>query len=234
MTVLDPDQGITLQVGTDPANYPSAQNAMFAGLLSRLNLRYANEATRTANHPVSVENEVSWLADVDRGEVYNGANWISLAGPRSYWTYARRGSDSAPINNSTVLVNDTVLLAPMPTGGTFSWETVVYYDSSQAADLKIAYTWPAGAAVKWGITGLAVGAVASTGDAQFLVTSVSGNPIPIGGANAGTVLMAIIRGDYIAGGTAGNLQHQAAQQTADPTNTTPSRFGSVMRVWRTG
>ena len=233
MTVLDPDQGITLQVGTDAANYPPAQNLMFAGLLSRLNLRYANEAARTANHPVSVANEVSWLTAEARGEYWNGANWISLQGPRSYFSYARRTTDTPTIASNTVLANDTVLLASMPTAGTFSWETILYYDSSQTADLKVAYTFPAGATVKWGVIGLSTGATGTTGDGQFAVQTVSGTSVAIGGANVGTILIASIRGDYIAGGTAGNLQHQAAQQTSDATNTTVSRIGSYMRVWRT-
>lgn len=232
MTTADTDQGITLQVGGDPANLPSAQLAEFSGVLSRLNLRYLSVADRTARHPVSVKGEESYVLAEDRTDIFDGANWVSRF-PRTNTVYARRTTDTAVISANTTLANDSVLLAAVPTTGTFDWETLVYYDSSQIADLKIAYTWPAGATAKWGfVAGLATGAAGTTGDTQCAVTTVSGTSAAIGGAAVGTITTAMIRGTIVMGGTAGTLNHQAAQNSSDPTNTTVSRIGSSLRLWQ--
>lgn len=210
MTTADPDQGITLQVGPDPANYPSAQNSMFAGILSRLNLRYASIAARTANHPISVENEVSWLADVDRGEVYNGADWISLY-TRALYSLTRATNQTLTAS-STVLQNVTNITVALPTAGRFHWRCTVWASSPATGDIKFAYTLPAGATMRWGLQGLdiAAGTTFTAGS-----TTVSGTALPVGGLAAGTVTMTVIDGEITMGGTAGNLQLQAAQNTAD-------------------
>lgn len=230
MTVLDPDQGITLNVGTDPANLPSQQNSEFAGLLSRLNLRYANEAARTANHPVSVENEVSWLTAEDRGEVYNGTNWISVR-TRANFQSVRRTTDAANINNSVALVSDATMTTVLPAvTGIYRWKDVIVYSSAQAADYKIAYTFPGTA--WWGGIGLAPAAAATTGDAQFAVTNVSGTSAAYGGAAVGTRLILVVEGEVTLVGAGGNLVLQYAQQTLDVSNTVPAYAGTAREIWR--
>lgn len=211
MTALDPDQGITLQVGTDPANYPSAQNSMFAGILSRLNLRYANEATRTANHPASVANEVSWLTAETRGDVYDGANWVSLY-HRAMFSVTRATNQTLTAN-STVLQNVTGITVALPTAGRFHWRCTVWASSPTTGDIKYAYTIPAGATMRWGVHGLEA-AAGSTFTAASATASAAA--LSIGCLGAGTVTMTVIEGEITMGGTAGNLVLQAAQATADP------------------
>lgn len=210
MTTTDPDQGITLQVGADPANYPSAQNSMFAGILSRLNLRYANEATRTANHPASVENEVSFLTAEDRGDVYDGANWISLF-HRSNFSVTRNTNLAVP-SSSTALVNVSGITVSLPAAGRFHWRALVWASSPTTGDIKYAYTIPAGATMRWSAMGLEA-AAGSTFTAASATASAAA--LPIGCLGAGTVTVTQIDGEITMGGTAGSLQLQTAQNTAD-------------------
>lgn len=211
MTTTDPDQGITLQVGTDPANYPSAQNSMFAGILSRLNLRYANEAARTANHPASVANEVSWLTAETRGDVYDGANWVSLY-HRTMFSVTRATNQTLTAS-STVLQNVTGIAVTLPTAGRFHWRCTIWASSPSTGDIKYAYTAPAATTMRWGLQGLDVAAGTTFTAAS---TTASGTALPVGCLAAGTVTMTVIDGEITMGGTGGALQLQAAQNTADP------------------
>jgi hypothetical protein len=230
MTVLDPDQGITLQVGTDPANLPSAQNAEFAGLLQRMNRLYANEAARTALMLVLAENNISSLAAEDRTEIFNGLNHISLRTRANFQT-VRRATDAAAINNSTALVSDAVMTTVLPAvTGVFRFRDTIVYSSSQAADYKIAYTFPGTA--WWGGVGLATGATGTTGDGQFAVTTASGTSAAYGGAAVGTRLLLMVTGEVTLAGVGGNLVLQYAQQTLDATNTVPAYAGTAREIWR--
>lgn len=231
MTTTDSDQGITLQQGTDPANLPSAQLAEFGttggGTVSRLNLRYASIADRTARHPVSIENEQSALTDVDRVEIYNGADWISLY-YRSLFSNTRNGSQT--VNNSTTLVDVTGITVALPTAGRFGWSTEIMYSSSTVADIKLAYTWPAGATVQWAGMGIALTAGSVEGDLHDEGQGTSGNTISFGGSGVSSPMMILIQGEIIMGGTAGNLQLRFAQNTLEASNTTIRL--ARQRLWR--
>lgn len=230
MTALDPDQGITLQVGTDPANYPPAQNIFFAGLLPRLNRLYLNEADRTARMLTLSENNISSLAAEDRVDIYNGVNHVSLR-TRSNFQSVRRATDAAPINNNIGLVSDAVMTTVLPAvTGIFRFRDVIVYSSSQIADYKIAYTFPGTA--WWGGDGIAVGAAGTTGDGQYAVTTVSGTSAAFGGAAVGTRLLLTVEGEVTLAGVGGNLVLQYAQQTLDATNTIPAYAGTAREIWR--
>lgn len=226
------DQQLSLPILADAANNPTAFTNFVAGVEQRLVRLYTNEADRTARMLSLSENELSGLAAEDRIEVYTGTTQISLKS-RAVHTYKFRTTDSAAVNNSTVLVNDSVLFATLPTTGRFHFEHTIYYDASVLGDFKIAFTWPAGATARWGIHA-ASGAVASgVGTGVFATATASGTAIPMGGSGTGTanVLMAIIRGSILMGGTGGNLQLQYAQNSADPTDAF-IRSDSRMEVWR--
>jgi hypothetical protein len=231
MTVADPDQGITLQIGTDPANYPSAQNSEFGGLLTRMNRKYVDEADRTARMLTLAEGDLSHLSASDREEIFNGVDHISLR-TRANFQSVRRATDAANINASTVLVSDATMTTVLPAvTGVFAWEDVIVYSSAQAADYKIAYTFPGTA--WWGGVGLAAAATATTGDGQFAVTTVSGTSAAYGGAAVGTRLILVVKGEVTLAGAGGNLVLQYAQQTSDASNTVPAYTGTRRQVWRT-
>lgn len=231
MVIPSPNQGIPEQQGADPANLPLAQASWDGVMENRLAQRYASIADRAARNAAPNEGEISHLADVDREEIFDSVNWVSLR-KRNGWHSVHRTTDAAPINASTVLVSDAVMVTALPTAGTFMWEDVIFYDSSAAGDFKIAYTWPAGTTnTKWGGQGGSTAIAGSVGDGQFGVVTVSGTSLPFGGAGVGTQTFIIVRGYIVMGGTAGNLQLQYAQQTSDATNTTV-RAGTARELWR--
>lgn len=226
------DQQITMPTGPDAADNPVAFVNEVADIEPRLVRRYATEADRTARMLSLTENAVSTLAAEDRAEIYNGTNHISLFS-RGIFANRFRTTDATAINNSTVLVSDAVLVAALPTAGRFQFELVMFYDSSTAADFKVAFTIPAAAVIRWGGVGPSTTVSAGVGTGQFSVAIGSGTSIPYGGSGVGTAntMMMIAKGNVLMGGTAGNLQVQYAQQTADPTDTVV-RAHSRLHVWR--
>lgn len=232
MSTDTPDQQITMPVDADTADNPVAFVNGVADIEPRLVRLYTSEADRTARMLTLLENNLSGLAAEDRVEVYSGASHLSLH-TRSLWADLFRTSDATAINNSTTLVNDTVLVTALPTSGRFHWTAVIYYDSSTTADFKVAFTIPAAATMRWGGHGPATTVSANVGDTQFLATTTSGTAIAYGGSGTGTAntSMLLINGTVVQNGTAGNLQLQYAQNTLDATNTVV-RLASRMSVWR--
>jgi hypothetical protein len=227
-----PDQQLSLPVLADAANNPTAFTNFVAGVEQRLVRLYTSEADRTARMLTVSENELSGLAAEDRVEIYTGTTQISLY-PRVFHTYKFRTVDSAAVNNSTVLVNDSVLFAPLPTTGRFQFEFTLFYDASTTADFKIAFTWPAAALTRWGVHAASTTVSGGVGPGVWGTAVASGTAITIGGSGTGTanVLMATVKGTTLMGGTAGNLQLQYAQATADPSDSF-IRSDSRMMVWR--
>src|SRR5687767_14729528 len=229
MSTNTPDQQITLPSLTDLADNPLAFTDMIADVETRLVLKYTDEADRAARHTAPVEVDVTDLGSENRRDAYTGSVYISDY-TRGLFAKAFRTTDATPINASTTLVSDSVLVVSLPATGTFMWEAVFFYDSSQTADFKVAYTW-GGSTATWGMTGLSTTAVATVGDAQFAVQTVSGTATAVGGAAVGTRTMCTTKGHIVMSGAATTLQTQYAQNTSDATNTTV-RTGSRLLVWR--
>lgn len=232
MVIPTPNQGIPEQQGADPANLPGAQSAWDGVMENRLLQRFVDEADRVARHNVGlVEGEAWHLAAEDRTEQWNGANPISFRS-RSNFSTVSKAADAAAINNSVALVNDPTLVTVLPAvTGVFKWRDVIFYSSSQTADYKIAYTFGAGTVI-WGGSGLATGAVATTGDVQAAVQTVSGTATAYGGAAVGTRLLLTVEGSITLAGVGATLQLQYAQNTLDATNTIPAYAGSYREIWR--
>ena len=224
-----PDQQITLPVGADAANNPTAFTNFVADVEQRLIRLYTNEADRLARMLTLAENQISGLATENRLEVYNGTNHISLYS-RSLYADLYKSADQTLTASSTALQNVTELVQAMPTAGTFSFRGLIYCDSSATADIKFAFTFPAGASVRWNIMGPPT-AGGSTGDGTYTVTTVSDTSVSYGMAGAATILALQLEGDYVAGGTAGNLQLRAAQNAGEASNTIV-RAQSRMEIWR--
>lgn len=227
------DQQITRPVDGDTADNPVAFNAAVADIEQRLVRMYTTEADRTARMLVLNNGSISHLTaptvGTPRTEVYNGSNHISLY-TRSLFTYVRKAVDET-VNNSTALQNDNELLAALPTAGTFQFELNLLYSATTVADIKFAFTWPAGATAFWSAIGLATGSATLTGDATFSTTTASGTSVAFGGIGAGTPVPIRIFGEIVMGGTAGNLQLQWAQQNLEATNTVV-HSSSNLRLWR--
>lgn len=229
MPTITPDQGLSLPAGPDAASNMVAFANFAAGVEQRLVRLYANDAARTANRATVAENEVSALGTENRLDVYDGVRDVSLY-TRSVYSRIRLALAQGLTPSSTVLQNVTSMTVPLPaTAGTiFRWRSVIYYDASAAADFKFAYTAPAGTTMRWSIHALNTAATGSV----YATATASGTSVTIGANGVGTVLPAYLEGDITMGGTAGNLQLQAAQNVADATAVNVFER-SVMEVWQT-
>lgn len=107
-------------------------------------------------------------------------------------------ADSTPVNNSTTPVASG-LAVPIPANATRPFSAFVIYSSSTAADITLDLVGPAGSTVD----ALVVGATANTAP----------------GAGVGVEQAVQIVGTIDNGATAGDLELQFAQATADATDT---------------
>jgi hypothetical protein len=232
MPTPTPDQGITLPVGGDLAAVVTAMQNAIATIETRLNLRYANAADRTARHPVGVEGESSDLAAENWADSFDGSAWISRTA-RGYRGMKILNADATAINSGTTgigFVNDPTLVVPLEAAGSFAFGGLLFYDTPTAADMKMTFTWPgAPTASRWGATGR--DATTTTNVAQSVVI-VSGTAAVFGGLGAGTPAWVAFDGYIRNTGVAGNLQLQYAQNVADAGNFTV-RAGSRLWVLKT-
>lgn len=224
-----PDQQIPRPVDADTADNPVAFTNAVAVVEPRLVRTYTSEADRTARMLALSENNLSALADVDRVEVWNGASHVSLY-TRSLFAMPRMSADQILTASSTVLQNVTGMSVAMPAAGSFGFRANLYYEATTVADIKFAFTFPAGVGMRWGGIGAAPGG-AGTGDGSWTTAIASGTAIAFGGGGLGTVMRVQIEGDYVAGGTAGTLQLQAAQNTSEASVTT-LKVLSKLEMWR--
>jgi len=224
VSTVTPDQAIVIPVGGDAANNPTAFVNMIAGVESRLVLRYANLAGRTALHTSPVENDVTALAAEDRIDAYDGASYVSLT---SRGRYARRmrTTNATPIISNTTLVADAVLLVTLDVTGTFSIRGRLYYDASTAGDVRMALNFPAVTAAKWGLLGR--NATTQT-NIDAITATASASPLQAGGNGVGTETFFDFEG-FITTTATGTLQVSYAQGTSDATNLT-IRSGSFLEV----
>jgi hypothetical protein len=218
MPTTTTDQGISRPVDADTADNPVAFVNELSGLEPRLVRTYTNLADRTAKMLSLSENNISGLAAEDRLDVYDGTNHVSLH-RRSLFASPRLTTPQNLTLSSTALQSITSLVAAMPTTGTFDFRGIIYYTSSTTADIKFAFLLPAGATILWNGPGVIVGGT-GTGDTTATTAAASDATISYAGNGVGVVLACQIEGTYVAGGTAGNLQFRAAQNTSDATQST--------------
>lgn len=234
MPTNTPDQQITEPVDADTADNPVAFINAVADIEPRLVRVYTNEADRTARMLVLHSGAPSLLTaptvGIARSEVYDGANHIS-GFTRNLWYVNRKTADQNVGPSNTTLQDLTNLVFPVPgiTGAIFQFNAVVFYNSNGTADIKFAFTIPAGATMRWGVHGLATTASGIVGDMTAGSISVPGNTVALGGAAADA--MATFQGEVTMGATAGNVQMQAAQNTSDA-STSNVMTRSRIHAWR--
>jgi hypothetical protein len=232
MPTTTTDQGISLPVGADAANNPTAFSNFVAGVEPKLVRLYTDVADRTAKRAVVAENEISGLATENRFDVYNGADDISLYTRSLFATVRKTASQNVGPSNTTLQnVTDLVVALPAINGAIYAFRAVLFYDASTSADIKFAFTIPTGATMLWGLIG-AGGGVATFGDPTWSTATASGTALAVGGNGVGTTLIAMLEGELTQSTNAGNLQLQAAQSSSDATATTVAAR-SRLQVWRT-
>lgn len=175
-------------------------------------------ATRTINKPYKTE----WYR-------CDGAAWHIEAEARASGTgadFVRKASDET-VNNSATLQNDDDLAAGLAANDVMFFRAVLFYDSNATADIKITFTVPTGATIKWGPD--AGSRVTSTGSVSgSSIITASGSSLAFGGISSGVMT---VSGVVVNGATAGNLQLQWAQNTADASDS-KILAGSFLQTWK--
>jgi hypothetical protein len=133
--------------------------------------------------------------------------------------FVRKTADET-VTASTTLQDDDHLLLALAASSTYTFSAYLIATSPTAADIKVAFTAPAGATINYGFTAAPqLGAAAAANNShRFEHSAASGTGITAGGMDA---LKVDIRIDGIVrtAGTAGNLRLQFAQGTSDVGNT---------------
>lgn len=135
---------------------------------------------------------------------------------------ARRTTDSTAVNNSTSLVNDTQLAVAVTANAVYHFEARIRYSSNSTANIKLAWTFPTGLTMDYEAIG---GTTSSATFAQF--NNTQSTILALGGFASDLSVM--LDGIVLVGGTAGNLQLQFAQNTANSSNTL-IRSGSYVQL----
>lgn len=223
------DQQITTPTGTDAADNPVAFVNNVADIEPRLVRRYTNEADRTARMASLTENAISSLAAEDRVDVYDGTTHVSLYS-RALFAQPRVLVNQNLTLSSTALQSVTALVAAVPAAGTFAFRGIIYYSSSSTADIKFAFLLPAAGTIVWNGPGVVPGGT-GTGDTTGSTSVASDSSLSYAGNGLGVIMACQIEGTYVAGGTAGNLQFRAAQNTSEATQSI-IHAQSRLEVWR--
>ena len=123
-----------------------------------------------------------------------------------------RKTANQTVNNSIVLVNDTALLFAIAANEVWEFTLIPIHNSGTTPDIKFCIIGPAGASAYYiAVHENSLGAVA-------LDRGILGDEITFGGT-ASNRITGTIKGIVINGATAGNLQLQWAQATANASNT---------------
>lgn len=120
-------------------------------------------------------------------------------------------ADQNLTSNSTTLQDVTELVVAVEASATYEFEMIFAYKAGTTADIKAGWTYPTGSTFDFFCIGLDT-ALAMT--EQMQISAASGDSRPWGGAGTGSPRFVSARGRLAVGSTAGNLQVQAAQNTA--------------------
>lgn len=158
--------------------------------------------------------------DTRRMYIWNAteAVWDKIAdpvGPPPGFLFARRTSNAAPVQNST-MANDTQLTVNVESGGVYRVDSQIIYTSPQAADFQIGFAAPAGSTMEWSSWGQ--GAATTTFEGIIKVEERTlAQTAQIGGADA-AIITCRPSGLLIAGAT-GAFTFRWAQFTTTASNT---------------
>ncbi len=140
--------------------------------------------------------------------------------------YVEKSTDGIPVNNSTTFRDDDTLTLTLPATAEYEFLLLGKYLSAAAADFKIQFTIPTGAAMTNPVYDCIVGGVHGWG-----LCGANGSVTGIDGTGASVPIT--IQGKIITGITGGDLTVQWAQNTANVSDTY-MQAGSSLRLLRIG
>lgn len=132
--------------------------------------------------------------------------------------FVRKSADET-VNNSATLQDDDALGKLLTVSSTYEFELLILYNSGATPDLKFGFTGPAGSSANW--------AAISNSTPVVSVPKVLADTLTVDGTGADATVL--VKGIFVMGATAGGLQLQWAQATANASNTIV-RAGSYLRI----
>lgn len=148
---------------------------------------------------------------ITSGQTTHASDLNALTGLTS-----RLDVDSANVNNSTVLVNSSLVIA-LAANTVYALDCFIAFDTSAAADLKWNFSLPAGSTITRSLWGSeTTSTLINDSIYHDVTTAVNGTA---GGVASGTIMSLRTVGTIRTSATAGNLTYQFAQNTATVVNT---------------
>ena len=180
-------------------------------------------ATAATLPPVAAVGPGVRAVDTSANTLYRSTTSAWLVGAEGQIAY--RVSDTTVVNNSTTAVNVSGMSLPVEANRVYRLTGLILYEeggSSSGSDIKISWTFPAGAFLSWAWTGpniTATDMAASLSGYNAYSASTSGSGFFIsrgyeGSSRVGAPLLGLLR----MGSTSGTLQLQAAQNAAVAVN----------------
>lgn len=123
--------------------------------------------------------------------------------------FARKTADET-VNNSATLQNDNHLFLSVAASTTYELTGLLVYTSGATPDFKFGWTFPSGLTMRYTVLATVGGTFGTYGQVQTAVPAIDG---------AGSELTVPIMGIVIVSSTAGTLQLQWAQNTANASDT---------------
>lgn len=136
-------------------------------------------------------------------------------------------ADSTPVNNSTSYQSSTYLTVNLEATSTYTYKSLIIYDSNSTADFKHQLALPSGATVRRS-TFTAVAAATAT-NTTIAMDALDTNAFNSGGITSGTYMCCFSMGLVATSGTAGPLTVQFSQATANASNTI-LKYGSWIEL----
>jgi hypothetical protein len=146
------------------------------------------------------------MPSLSAGTTPTAAQWQTLLP-----AFVRKTSDQT-VNNSNVLVNDSQLVVSVSAGAVYRMSLLALQNSGATPGFKFAFTMPAGATFLNGYFDCG----SSQANRQFAVVGAGGTG-GVTGAAADSVVK--VEATILIGGTAGSVQFQWCQSTANASNT---------------
>lgn len=150
MSTPTTNQGLILPVDTDLGDVPKDMAAYNAGVENRLVQRYESAVDRSVRNPAPNKGELSYLADTDVHERYDGTTWRNLRGGSDHFflpgetgttniTFTTQSSYFTTVAFATPFVVAPVVMTNIssPAGVTIAWISRAYSVSTTGFTLFV-------------------------------------------------------------------------------------------------
>lgn len=168
---------------------------------------FATAAARASAVTSPLEGMLGYRVDGKTFEGYDGVSYVRVP----FVVHANKTADET-VNNSAALQNDDALAWAVAGSATYAFRLYLVYSSGTTPDLKFTFTGPASFTMSYTVTGFD-----TSGSFAFGNISTESSTPTLGGT--GGNVAALITGRVVTAATAGTLQLQWAQNTANGSDT---------------